>query len=260
MNQLNFAKQLLNLGQRYLSHGRTADAVTILSHLTSIRELAGEVAAQAHMHLGEIELNRRDYKAARRHFRLVLNHAHSAKAHYLMALSLRSRNEKQQIKACKHFARSLKLESDQLDCLAEYGQLLIRMGRYDEGLTKLREAWQRSEGDHLYLTKLIKGLRLAGRTEEARQEIRSALFLYRRDRRFLKIWNDFRFQEVRKATIKRRTTHQDGEAVLLPFERVTIKKTDENGEETNTEVRLDATTRFGAPHRSMHPSDHRNAQ
>jgi hypothetical protein len=103
--------------------------------------------------------------------------------------------------------------------------LLLRLGQTDEWLEKLRQAAERAPEDVEVLGKLVKGLRLAGRSEEARSVLQIALFRNARSPRFRKLWNEFRFQQVRRRReTERRQAEDDGAdaepPVLLPFVRV----------------------------------------
>jgi Flp pilus assembly protein TadD len=125
-------------------------------------------------------------------------------------------------RALGHYRRSLELEPDQPRCLGEYGLLALRLGQTDAGLASLRRAAELAPDDPDTTDKLATGLRLAGRADEARAVLRAARFRHPRDPRFLKLWNDHQFQELRKEQEAARRTaasEQDDGPVLLPFVR-----------------------------------------
>jgi hypothetical protein len=105
---------------------------------------------------------------------------------------------------------------------AEFGLLAIRRGRTDEGLTRLREAAERHPDDPGIVGKLAKGLRLAGKTAEARKTLRAALFRNSRTPRFRKLWSEFQIESLRRREAARMGHRGNAEdaPVILPFVRV----------------------------------------
>lgn len=221
---LNLVNRLLEMGQTLHDLGRDHDAFPILSRLSSFRELPAEVAEETQVCLAEIELRRGNHRRARRHLAAALRHQPDCgHYHYLMAVALEADDKADPERAVEHYRRALKFDPNHASCLGDYGLLAIQRGRTEEGVKCLRRLVDQAPDDPEAVHKLITGLRLAGRSGEARAALLAARFRNSRDRRFLKQWNDFQFQELRQAqqTARRdqgtEVASTDG-PVLLPFE------------------------------------------
>jgi tetratricopeptide (TPR) repeat protein len=209
------------MGRRHQQQGRARDALTILARLASFRELPRQVAEETQARLAEIQLRRRKYQRARRHLAVALRYdPDNAHYHHLMASTLRGLGEDHWDRAAEHYRRSLALAPEQIDCLTEFGLFAVRLGHADEGLRCLRQAVEQKADNPDVLSKLVEGLRLAGRGDECRAELRAALFRNPRDRRFRQLWADFQFRQLRQEQWERlrrdRGAADDG-PVLLPF-------------------------------------------
>src|SRR4051794_8404098 len=217
---LNLVDGLLLMGRRHQQLGRVGDALTILARLASFRELPREVAEETQVRLAEIQLRRCKYRRARRHLAVALRYdPDNARYHYLMATTLRGLGEDQWDRAAVHYRRALELDAEQDDCMTEFGLFAVRLGYADEGLRWLRQAVERKPGDPDVLGKLIEGLRLAGRGDECRAELRAALFRNPRDRRFRQLWTDYQFRQLyqEQHELRRSRAGADDGPVLLPF-------------------------------------------
>jgi Tfp pilus assembly protein PilF len=226
MPTLNLVDHVLSLGRRYQEVGRHRDALTVFSRLSRFRYLPSEAAEETQARLAELHLKRRKYKHARRHLTAALRHQpDNARYHYLLAAALHAEEGADLERAGEHYRRALELDPNHVKCLADYGHLLLRLGRTEEGLERLRQAADRAPEDVEILGKLVKGLRLAGRTDEARSVLQVALFRNSRSPRFRKLWNEFRFQQARRQRETERLQQSDEQAneeapLLLPFVRV----------------------------------------
>jgi Tfp pilus assembly protein PilF len=225
MSTLNLVDRVLAMGRRYQEVGRHRDALTILTRLSRFRSLPAEAAEETQARLAEIYLKRRKYKQARRHLTAALRHQpDNARYHYLLATALQAEEGAELERARDHYRRALELDPGHVKCLADYGQLLLRLGQTEEGLSRLHEAVEAAPDDVEVLGKLVKGLRLSGRSEEARSVLQQAMFRNARSPRFRKLWNDFRFQQARRQREAERLQRGEEEAegeqpVLLPFIR-----------------------------------------
>jgi Tfp pilus assembly protein PilF len=226
MPTLNLVERVLAMGRRYQEVGRHRDAVVVLTRLSRFRYLPAEAAEETQARLAEIHLKRRKYKQARRHLTAALRHQpDNARYHYLLATALTAEEAADLERAGEHFRRALELDPGHVKCLADYGHLLLRLGQTEEGLSRLHEAAERAPEDIEVLGKLVKGLRLTGRTEDARSVLQLAMFRNARSPRFRKLWNEFRFQQARRQREAERMQQAESETdteqpVLLPFIRV----------------------------------------
>ncbi len=220
---LNLVDHLLSLGRKYQEVGRFADAEGVLGKLAGFRELPAAAAEETQARLAELHLRRRRYGRARRCLSAALVHRpDSARYHLLMAQALQADDRGDLQRADEHYRRSLVLDPQQVKCRADAGLLAVRLGRAEEGLTRLRQAVDEAPGDVDALRKLVKGLRLADRGDEARAAIRAGLFRNPRNPRFRRLWQDFQFQALRRKQQSGRRMKRSAnvsEPVLLPFRR-----------------------------------------
>lgn len=216
---LNLVDALLMMGRRHQELGRVHDALTVLARLAGFRELPRAVAEETQVRLAELQLRCRKYRRARRHLAVALRYdPANARYHYLMASALRQQDEEHWDRAAEHYRRSLELDPQQPACLAEFGLFAVRLGHTDEGLKCLRQALALEGDQPELLGKLAEALRLAGRADEARSELRAALFRNPRDRRFRQLWADFQFRQLRRQQKARQAIRREVEGpVLLPF-------------------------------------------
>ena len=226
MPTLNLVEGVLAMGRRYQEVGRHRDAVAILTRLARFRYLSADAAEETQARLAELYLKRRKYKQARRHSTAALRYQPAnARYHYLLATALCAEEGADLQRAGDHYRSALELDPGHVKCRADYGHLLLLLGQTDEGLTRLREAVEQAPEDMEVLGKLVKGLRLSGRSEEARSALQSAMFRNARSPQFRKLWNEFRFQQARRRRdaerMEQAENETDGEQPrLLPFIRV----------------------------------------
>jgi tetratricopeptide (TPR) repeat protein len=220
---LNLVDHLLALGRKYQEIGRFTDAESVLGRLTRFGELPTATAEEAQARLADLHMRRRKYARARRCLAAAMAHGpDNARYHLLMATALQADDRGDLQRADEHYVRSLELDPKQVKCQSDSGLLAVRLGRTEEGLTRLRQAVEQAPEDVDALRKLVKGLRLADRGDEARSAIRAGLFRNSRNPRFRKLWQDFQFKQLRRSQQSKRrvrSPHADGEPVLLPFRR-----------------------------------------
>src|SRR4051794_27829154 len=91
MTTLNFFQQLLHQRRHYQALGQTKQALHVLGHLSTCRDLPKATAEDANTCLAELHLKRRRFRKARRHLRAALRTAPDrARLHYLMARAWRA--------------------------------------------------------------------------------------------------------------------------------------------------------------------------
>jgi Flp pilus assembly protein TadD len=220
---LNLVDHLLARGRRFQQIGRPHDALRVLTRLAAFRDLPAPVAEEAQFRLGELQLRRRKYPRARRHLAAALRHApDNARYHYRLAAAFDLGRDADPARADEHYRRSLERDDTQTDCLCDGGKLALRLGQVEEGLRRLRRAAELAPDDPKVLAKVVEGLRLASRADEARSLLLAARFRHPRDARYRKLWDDFQFQHARRVQDEARrglTSGRDDGPVLLPFVR-----------------------------------------
>jgi tetratricopeptide (TPR) repeat protein len=219
---LNLFDQVLAMGRRYQEAGRTREALRLFGRLASFRELPAEAAEETQVRLAELQLKRRKFARARRHLAAALTHQpESARLNHLMATATQADDRGDLDRAADYFRRAIELDPERVPCLAEGGLLAVRLGHTEEGLALLRRAVEREPDNADVVAKLAKGLRLAGRADEARSVLRAACFRNPRSPRFRRLWEEYQFQQTRQAQQgQRRRGRAAGDTpVLLPFVR-----------------------------------------
>jgi tetratricopeptide (TPR) repeat protein len=221
---LNLVDELLSRSRHFQEIGLQNEAFDILIQLAEFRDLPTNVAEEVEVRLGESYLRQRRYKRARGHLAAAVRlQPGNARYHYLLATAFRRGNRPNAKRAVEHYRRSLELEPQQAARLCAYGAFLVQLGRSREGLRHLRRASEAAPDNVRILKRVVKGMRLANRGEEARRLLLVARFRAPRDRRLLSLWNDFQFQQIRKeqqTALQRFTTNRSESPVLLPFVRL----------------------------------------
>jgi Tfp pilus assembly protein PilF len=245
---LNLVDRLLARGRNFQALGRDFDAHHILSRLADFRDLPADVAEETQARLAELCLRRKRHKKARRHLTAALRHQpDNARYHYLMATAVEADKKADPERAAEHFRRALELDPEQPKCLGDYGLVAIRLGQSEEGLQCLRRAVEVAPDDPDVLQRLVKGLCLANRPDEARTTLRIALFTHPRDRRFRNLWDRFQFDQLRQEQEAARLSGPAGTdedvPVLLPFVRV-----EEGSSRKARRIRRDGPSSLPSPH------------
>src|SRR5262249_42084956 len=157
-----------------------------------------QIAEEAVVRLAEFMLRRRRYVKARRYLTAALRHTpDNARYHYLMGQAADAAGQGDGQRAAEHYRRSLEGEPRQPCCLIAYGLLAVRNGQREEGLARLREAARLAPEEPENVRQLAAGLRQGGQEKEAERVLRLAMFRHPRDRRFVQLWNNLRFQQAR---------------------------------------------------------------
>lgn len=226
---LNLVEHVLAMGRRYQEVGRHRDAVRALTRLSGFGELPAEAAEETQARLAEIHLKRRRFARARRHLAAALQYRpDSARYHFLMATALQSDDVGNLDRAADHFRHALALDPDNPRCLADSGAVLVRLGRSEAGLTQLRSAADMAPDDPEVLGRVAKGLRLAGKAEEARKLLRAGIFRNPKSPRFRKLYNDAQIEALRRRRDAQGQRRGAGEGpVLLPFVAASTASTSE---------------------------------
>jgi Tfp pilus assembly protein PilF len=223
--RLNLVDAIFNRGEKLHKLGRTADAQQILLRLAEFRSLPSEVAEMSQALLAEDYLKQNRFRKARRCLTSALEHRPDcARYHYLMAQAWENDDRGDDQKASEHYERSLQLDPEQPDCLSRAGMLLVEMGQAEEGLRRLRQAVELAPTDPALVERMVAALLLDDQAEEARAALLAARFRNARDNRFLKLWTDFQFQELRRRQRAEKLAmlpdDEEESPSLLPFVRI----------------------------------------
>jgi tetratricopeptide (TPR) repeat protein len=250
---LNLIDRLLTMGRNLHELQRTREALAVLGRLAAFESLPADVAEETQVRLAEIHLHRRRHKRARRHLTVALLYRPDcARYHFLMASALDVKADGNLDRAADHYRKSLEFDPQQPNCLALYGLLDLRRGNVVDGLAKLRKAAELSPDDPAIVGKLVKGLRLAERFDEALTVLRAARFRNPRGGRFTRMYNDCMFRWLRRRQRVERRSLPHEEPVVLPFLRVTAET--QPAVNTGTIVRIDPAAPPSGPHTPHRPA------
>jgi tetratricopeptide (TPR) repeat protein len=246
---LNLVDHLLADGQSKLAMGRTQEGVRVLTRLASLRHLPAAAAEQAQARLAEVHLRQRRFRRARRHLTAALLHnPNHAEYHYQLARACQADGRGDLLRAGEHYRRALELQPDHVNALVYGGLLALKSGQTRQGLEDLRRALELAPDAPDVLGRVARGLSRTGRTDEARNLLRAALFRNPRQPAFRKLWNLFQFQQLRRQQeeerLRRQVDHpeQDGPR-LLPFIRLLTK------EPAASAANMDGPATLPGPHR-----------
>lgn len=213
---LNLSDCLLTMGRELQEVGRSREASRVLHRLVTFRELPKPILEEAHSRLADIHLAERQYRKARRHLTIVLLYQpSSARYYFLMAGALHHDPKADPERAARYYQQAINLDPEEPHFHCNYGRLLLQIGRTEEGVAELRKASEIDPDNPVIIARLVEGLCLDDRADEAQTMLRAARFRNPRDRRFRKLWNDFQFTQVASETSPARAD----DPVFLPFIR-----------------------------------------
>ncbi|MCS7044744.1 MAG: hypothetical protein NZO58_00155 [Gemmataceae bacterium] len=219
---LSIADHLLSVGRRLQEHGQTREAAQIFGRLAGLTQtLSPAVAEEAHNRLGQIYLDWNDTRAARRHLTAALAlHPNCAHYHYLLALASANDEHCDPRRANLHYRRCLELAPEQIEYLCDYAEFALNQDQIGVAVRALRKAAQLGTDDPDLLGRIARGFRRAGRTQEAADLLRAALFRHARDRRFRQLWQRHQFElwQAAEQTSRRRRSSAAA-PVILPMPR-----------------------------------------
>lgn len=222
---LNLVDYLLNRGRSFQHLGRTHDALRILSQLAGFRELPTAVIEETQFRLGELQLRRRRYLRARRHFAAALRYdPGNARYHFRMAQALDTEHDGDPARALQHYQTSLDLDPQQTDCLCAQGLLALRLGQTQVGLRSLRAAVELAPDDLKVLPRVVTALHWPIDPTRPGACCWPLVFAILTMGVTRKMWNDFQFHAARReqdaVRQQRNALGQDEEEpMLLPFVR-----------------------------------------
>jgi tetratricopeptide (TPR) repeat protein len=216
---LSLVEQLLIRARHCQEIHRPAEALDHLTRLVSFPDLPPAVAEEAQARLGELHLKRRRFRKARRHLLGALAFdPDNPRYHYLLGLAQARDPRGDAGRAWRHYRRALALAPGKARWRGDAGLLALRLGRTAEGLALLREAHAQAPDDAVTLGKLVKGLCLAGRDDEADRLVRLARFRAPRCAVLARLWFDLGLSNLRK---QQETAVAEARAalepVILPF-------------------------------------------
>jgi tetratricopeptide (TPR) repeat protein len=225
---LKLCEHLLYEGRRFWTLGVDRRALRTFGHLAVLPDLPSAIAEETHLRLAELLLKQRKFAKARRHLALALAHEPaSPECHYLLASSHAEDSRGDRKLAIRHYRRSLQLDPENALYLCGAGLFAVGCGEVEQGLEWLRRAVELAPDDAEVIGDVVHGLQEHGHVDEAMCIARAAFFRNSRNPGFQRLWNDFRFQQLRERQerIQKRRTVRRAVAegrICLPFLKLTV--------------------------------------
>ena len=233
---------LLATARRQAACKQTRLALATLRRLSSLPSLSSDQSEQVHAMCGQLLLERRKYRSARRHLiRAARLDRTSPRYFYLLGLACRHDPDGDLDRAARYFARCLRLAPTHGRCLGEAGLLAITRGDAERGLGLLRRAVELQPDNVPAIARLCRGLRRAGQPDEALRQVRLAQFRLPRCPALQRLSAELRLDRLRCRQESDAATQDDPGPVVLPFLRVA-----DSGAETP--VRRDDAEPIRGPH------------
>lgn len=195
---LNLFDHVIRLAQQRRQFGRTADAIQLLRRALKLAPLPAPTEAELHRLLGEIYLHQDRPSRARRHLlKAVALAPQSIEAHFQLACAIDRDPKADPHAAWKHFRKAVLACPRNPEYLREWGVHAHRMGKDRLARKALRRAVRLAPDDLKTLEVFADVFRAMHRVAEVRAVLLAARFRMPRDCQMQKLWNDFRFHQVR---------------------------------------------------------------
>ena len=244
---LNLVDILLTTGRNLFLMGRYHEALVPLTKLCGFRKLPKPALEELQALLGEIYLQKQDFKAARRHLTAALAvRPLNAQYHFLMAVAIEEDREADRERAEMFYARAVELEPEQPAYWVDFGSYLFTIGKTKEALKAIRKAYALGSSDAEIVGEVAEVLRREDCAEEAMTKLRAAFFHNHGKAGFRELMQKHQFAMIYAEQNKKRTP-QDlaAEPVILEFvPRATEGKYIELGEKT---IRIDRPETLAGP-------------
>jgi len=218
---LNLLETLIDKAHQYREFGRSHVALPILRRLASQPNLCPTEAGEIHQLLGQIYLDTRQFRLARKVItRAIRVQPDDAKNYQLMAHAIESDPEIDARRAGRYYRNALELAPDDAEILADAGFFAVQMGQSRKGLAQIRRALSLAQDNLDIVRTLIEALCEAGHVAEAERELQLARFRHARDPRFRAIVGEFEFRRARRQQRQFASLSESNNRAVLPFLRL----------------------------------------
>lgn len=209
---------LLSTGKQLHSIGRASEARHALQPLVDGADITPQVRAEVHAILGEIEFGLGRYRKARKHFAVVIGlrpYDTQTCLRYADAVDADPDGDPQKAWAARR--RATRIDSFDSRCWAALGQSGLRIGDRKRALKAFRRAAKLRPERVETVAEVVNGFVELGRIREARAVLTCARFRRRHDAGIEALWNEFRFNCVRRDQQAKRAGGLEAEPAILPF-------------------------------------------
>jgi len=231
---------LLARGHRFTALGRATDARAALRRLLRQPDVSLKAKAEAHELLGEIELARGRFRRARRHFATAVGlQPFVARTYLRYAAAVEADPDADPRKARAALRRAIDIDPAEPGYWTALGRLELRSGNRRRTVRAFRRAARLNPDSTAVLAEIVDGLVAAGREREARCVLTAARFRAPRDLGIVQLYNQFRFDCLRRRQARLGRDHD--EAAILPFPERTVAPA--SGDASPVVIRVDQRSR-----------------
>lgn len=214
---LNLLDIMLTTGRHLFLMGRFTEALTPLTKLREFRSLPDHVNEEVQSLLGEIYLQQKKYKDARRHLTAAIAlRPLKAEYCYLMAVAIDEDETADRARAEMYYTRAIELEPSDTTYLTDFAAYLFTIGKDKQALKHLRKAYTLGIAEAEVVGRVADILCREERHDEATAKVRAALFHNHGTPPFRALWQKHQF-----ALIHHRQQHahrtEPAACVILPF-------------------------------------------
>jgi predicted Zn-dependent protease len=243
-----------------LDVGRRADACAAVQNVLNQSDVPAAMRADAHRLMGEIELDRRNYRQARRQFAAALRQEPDrAEGYHSYAMAVEADPDAHPRQAWVALRRATRLDPLEPRYWSALGHVGLRLGRRHSALKAFRRAVRLRPCRPSTLAAVIDGLTELNRWREARALLMAARFRAPCDKAVQQLWAGFQLACLRRRQECARNRGESDPPAVLPFTRGTTGSLDASP--LPGIIRVDRHSR-PAPHLfrlAGYPSDPRRA-
>jgi len=224
---ISLHRHLLTRARSLLDVGRRAEARALVQTVLDRSEVPAAARADAHRLMGEIELDCRSYRGARRQFAAAIRlEPDRAEGYHSFAIAVESDPDANPRKARVALRRATRLDPLETRYWSALGHVGLRLGRYRGALKAFRRAARLRPCRPSTLAAVIDGLTELNRWREARALLVAARFRAPFDPVLRQLWSGFQLAWLgRRQDCARRRGEFDAPSVL-PFTGGTTDSSD----------------------------------
>ncbi len=251
---LNFFEHSFDRGRRLQEAGRTKEAAHLFDRLGLHADIPNEIAAEALVSLGRLQLEQGTVQAARRTASEACRRdPFAAEAHFLNAQACLEGDDADLDQAYGSLLSAIEQDPEAAVFRAELGKIQIALGMAEEGIASLELAVEFEPNNPAMLRDLVDAFMDLGREAEAFNRARNALFRSPRIQGFRTLWNDLCFcraaDELASTEEQVRQTAPVSKPRILRFEPVETQNT--SGRIGQRHIRHDGPSELASPHFPM---------
>jgi Flp pilus assembly protein TadD len=238
---ISLSAHLLRKALHLLQMGRAGDARQCLHRLVDMASVCSSVRAEGHGILGQLELDGRRFRAARRHFVAAIRlRRHDAAAYARYAAAVEADPDADPNRGVAALRRAVGIQPFEPRYWTALGRAATRAGERRQAVRAFRRAARLQADDRTCLAEVVDGFLSLGRGREAARVIQAARFQAPNDARLAQLANRVRFDRLRRRQDAGRPSGTEAGVILTFPGRTDVSATGATG---RTLVRVDRASR-----------------